>query len=64
MANEETQKPMGIIVDWISHLKNTLGLSETNFKYIFLSYNNEGLMSLETIENTMKKYGIKANKTS
>lgn len=27
------------------------------FKYIFLSYNNEGLMSLETIKKIMSKYG-------
>jgi adenine-specific DNA-methyltransferase len=27
------------------------------FKYIFLSYNNEGLMSLEDIKSVMKKYG-------
>lgn len=26
------------------------------FKYIFLSYNNEGLMSLEDIKSTMSKY--------
>ncbi len=27
------------------------------FKYIFLSYNNEGLMSIEDIRNIMSKYG-------
>lgn len=27
------------------------------FKYIFLSYNNEGLMSYETVRTIMKKYG-------
>jgi adenine-specific DNA-methyltransferase len=27
------------------------------FKYIFLSYNNEGLMSMETVRNIMSKYG-------
>ena len=32
-------------------------IKKANFKYLFLSYNNEGLMSLETIEHTMKKYG-------
>lgn len=26
-------------------------------EYIFLSYNNEGLMSIEDVENIMKKYG-------
>lgn len=32
-------------------------IANANFKYIFLSYNNEGLMSLETIKNIMSKYG-------
>lgn len=32
-------------------------IKNANFKYIFLSYNNEGLMSSETIERIMKKYG-------
>lgn len=32
-------------------------ISNANFKYIFLSYNNEGLMSLETIKAIMSKYG-------
>lgn len=32
-------------------------IANANFKYIFLSYNNEGLMSLETIKKIMSKYG-------
>ena len=32
-------------------------IKNANFKYIFLSYNNEGLMSFETIEKIMKKHG-------
>ena len=32
-------------------------IKEAKFKYIFLSYNNEGLMSLEEIKNIMSKYG-------
>ena len=32
-------------------------IKNASFKYIFLSYNNEGLMSKEDVENTMKKYG-------
>lgn len=32
-------------------------LQKAQFKYIFLSYNNEGLMSIDTIKNIMKKYG-------
>ena len=51
MQNEETQKPMGIIVDWISHLKNTLGLSETNFNYIFFSHQEE--LENALLENTV-----------
>lgn len=32
-------------------------INNAKFKYIFLSYNNEGLMSLETIQKIMEKYG-------
>ena len=32
-------------------------ISNAKFKYIFLSYNNEGLMDLDTIKSTMSKYG-------
>ncbi len=32
-------------------------IQQANFKYIFLSYNNEGLMSEETIKKIMQKYG-------
>ena len=32
-------------------------IKNANFKYIFLSYNNEGLMSRETVEKTMKQFG-------
>lgn len=32
-------------------------IKNAKFKYVFLSYNNEGLMSFETIEKIMKKYG-------
>lgn len=32
-------------------------IKNANFKYIFLSYNNEGLMSFETIEKIMRKHG-------
>ena len=32
-------------------------IENANFKYIFLSYNNEGLMSKETVKKTMQKYG-------
>lgn len=32
-------------------------ISNAKFKFIFLSYNNEGLMDLDTIKSTMGKYG-------
>lgn len=32
-------------------------IKNANFKYIFLSYNNEGLMSKSEVEKIMKKYG-------
>ena len=32
-------------------------IKNAQFRYIFLSYNNEGLMSFDTIERIMKKYG-------
>ena len=32
-------------------------LKNAQFKYIFLSYNNEGLMTSETVEETMEKFG-------
>ena len=32
-------------------------IKNANFKYIFLSYNNEGLMGSDAIEKIMKKYG-------
>ncbi|KAA6231613.1 modification methylase [Campylobacter sp. LR291e] len=32
-------------------------IKNANFKFIFLSYNDEGLLSLEQIQNIFKKYG-------
>lgn len=32
-------------------------IKNANFKYIFLSYNNEGLMNLDTIKAIMSRYG-------
>lgn len=32
-------------------------IKNANFKYIFLSYNNEGLMSIEDVRKIMSKYG-------
>ena len=33
-------------------------IANANFKYIFLSYNNEGLMDVKTIKKIMSKYGF------
>lgn len=38
-------------------------ISKARFKYIFLSYNNEGLMSIDTIKNVMSNYGKYAQYT-
>lgn len=32
-------------------------IAAANFSYIFLSYNNEGLMSFDEIKETMSKFG-------
>lgn len=32
-------------------------IKNAQFKYIFLSYNNEGLMSVDDVKNIMSKYG-------
>ncbi|MEG0764304.1 MAG: DNA adenine methylase, partial [Oscillospiraceae bacterium] len=32
-------------------------IANAKFKYIFLSYNNEGLMALDTIKSIMEQYG-------
>ena len=32
-------------------------IKNANFKYIFLSYNNEGLMSVGEVQRIMQKYG-------
>jgi len=40
-------------------VKDTFGelIKNANFKYIFLSYNNEGLMSVKDVKEIMSKYG-------
>lgn len=32
-------------------------INDAKFKYIFVSYNNEGILSMEDMKNTMSKYG-------
>lgn len=51
----------GIISDFNSR-KNAINAFEdliknANFKYIFLSYNDEGIMKIDDIKNVMEKYG-------
>jgi len=47
--------------DWCSRSKVAHALDDllknAQFKYVFLSYNNEGLMPMETIKNIMARYG-------
>ncbi len=38
-------------------------IKNANFKYIFLSYNNEGIISEDDIKNIMSKYGTYDLKT-
>ncbi len=40
------------VADAFEHL-----IRNARFRYVFLSYNNEGLMSRSAVEKTMKKYG-------
>lgn len=50
------QKSVFCIKDQVAKAFEDL-IRNAQFKYIFLSYNNEGLMSFDTIEKIMKKYG-------
>ena len=50
------QKSVFCIKNKVEQAFNKL-IKDAKFKYIFLSYNNEGLMSFDTIEKIMKKYG-------
>lgn len=50
------QKSVFCIKDKVADAFNEL-IKNAKFKYIFLSYNNEGLMSFDTIEKIMRKYG-------
>lgn len=56
LRNYDTQKSKycskKTLEDEFEHL-----IANSKFKYIFLSYNNEGLMSVGAIKNIMSKYG-------
>ena len=61
VPNGKTGLPKYRKSDWCSrskveHVFNDL-LKQTQFKYVFLSYNNEGLMPMETIKKIMSKFG-------
>ena len=44
--------------DKLSHIAFEKVIAETKARYIILSYNNDGFMSKDFIEATMKRYGI------
>lgn len=56
LRNYADQKSVFCIRDKVAKAFEEL-IKNAKFKYIFLSYNNEGLMSFDTIEKIMKKYG-------
>ncbi len=56
LRNYSEQKSVFCMKDKVAESFAEL-IKNAKFKYIFLSYNNEGLMSFETIERIMKKHG-------
>ncbi len=56
LRDYKNQKSLFCSVKTVSSVFEDL-ISNANFKYIFLSYNNEGLMSFDTIKKIMSKYG-------
>ena len=56
LRNYTNQKSVFCIKNKVADAFNEL-IKNAKFKYIFLSYNNEGLMPFDTIEKIMKKYG-------
>lgn len=56
LRDYKNQKSLFCSVKTVSSTFEDL-VANADFKYIFLSYNNEGLMSLDTIEKIMSKYG-------
>jgi len=56
LRNYEEQKSVFCMKNKVEAAFDEL-IKNADFKYIFLSYNNEGLMSFNTIERIMKKYG-------
>lgn len=56
LRNYEHQKSNFCSIKTVAKVFEDL-ISDADFKFIFLSYNNEGLMSLDTIKNIMSKYG-------
>ena len=56
LRNYEDQKSLFCSKRTVNEAFDDL-ISHAKFEYIFLSYNNEGLMGLDVIENIMSKYG-------
>ncbi len=56
LRNYESQKSAYCSKKTVDKVFDDL-IAHANFKYIFLSYNNEGLMNLDAIKAIMSKYG-------
>lgn len=56
LRDYSSQKSVFCIKNKVAGAFNEL-IMNAKFKYIFLSYNNEGLMSFDTIEKIMRRYG-------
>ena len=56
LRDYEYQKSKYCSKQFVGETFNDL-IANANFKYIFLSYNNEGLMNLNDIQHIMSKYG-------
>lgn len=56
LRNYESQKSVFCIKSKVCDAFDKL-IKNADFKYIFLSYNNEGLMSFDEIKDIMSKYG-------
>ncbi len=57
LRNYESQKSKYCSIKTLKSEFDDL-IRNAKFKYVFLSYNNEGLMSTETIKEIMSKYGV------
>lgn len=56
MRNYEEQKSDWCMSKKVENAFEEL-ISHANYRYIFMSYNNEGLMSVDTVKDIMSRYG-------